>query len=77
MVSPEELESRHRLKLVKDQIEAETPVGEIKVIDCPYCHLKNYEGNSFCCDTLRRAVLAIMMGKRNEKIAEQSGRYVN
>lgn len=77
VITDEELESRKKLKRVKDQIESVSPVGEKKVIDCPYCGLKNYDGDGLCCDTLRRAVIAILSGKRMEQIQASRSRYVN
>jgi len=71
-ISPEELESRQKLKKVKEQIEAR-PTS----LECPYCGGLNAEGLPFCCDTLRHAVIAILTGKRMEKIQEAQSRYVN
>jgi len=78
-LTAKDLESRAKLKSVKDQIEAimANPDDDNPVIRCPYCHINNFDQLKFCCDTLRRGVLAIMMGKRAEKVQRGASQLVN
>jgi hypothetical protein len=74
MITAEDIRSRAKIKFVKDQILAARnadAVGGLPVIECPYCETKNYDGTNFCCETLRRCVVVILMGMRQDKIEEK------
>lgn len=58
-----------RLMLVQDQMLKKVPTGYKQKILCPYCGHWNMKGKPFCCDTLRKAVIAILSGRRALAIA--------
>lgn len=74
MITAEELLSRAKVKSVKDQITRSRAVGEMATITCPYCDALNVQGQNFCCETLRKCVITILMGLRQEKIEEAQRR---
>lgn len=74
-ISDEDLESRQKLKAVKDQIDAPAITGA-KSIHCPYCSTWNTDGDLLCCETLRKAVITILMGRR-QGVIEEATKYVN
>lgn len=57
---------------VERQIEAHVPAGVRRTIICPFCGHLNIRapGTLLCCDDLRKAMIAVLMGKRALKIAE-------
>jgi hypothetical protein len=74
MITAEDIRSRAKIKSVKDQILAARnaqDIGGVSMIECPYCGLKNYEGMELCCETLRRCVVVILMGMRQDQIEEK------
>jgi hypothetical protein len=80
MITDEDLESRQKIAHVKGQIlkaRMDHDIGGISVIECPYCNMKNYEGNELCCKLLRDCVITILMGLRQDQIESKVGRHVN
>lgn len=70
--------AEERVKAVERQINRHLPPGCRASILCPYCGTWNFnDGKGFCCDLLRRAVLAVMMGKRAMKMQEAAERANN
>ena len=78
-VSSEDIVARQRLKSVKDQIVAakDAPKGTVAQIVCPYCNTLNFEGGTICCETMRKAVITILMGLRQDAIEEKARRNAN
>ena len=79
MITAEELRSREKVRLVKEQILdiKGNPVGGKGVITCPYCGENNFEGSELCCKLLRDCVITILMGLRQGRIEEKASQYVN
>ena len=69
-ISDEDFDARQRLKMVKEQIDS--PHAGTFDLACPYCQAFTSPGKSFCCDTLRKAVITLLMGERQEAIEAQS-----
>ena len=61
-----------RMASVERQIHAKMPKGIIKRILCPYCGTWNVheKGKLLCCDTLRQAVIAVLVADRALAAAE-------
>ena len=61
-----------RMASVERQINAKMPKGIIKRILCPYCGTWNVheKGKLLCCDTLRQAVIAVLVADRALAAAE-------
>ena len=78
-VSTEDLAARNRLKCVKEQIEQaqSAPPGTIRQILCPYCDTLNTENHSVCCDTLRKAIVTVLIGQRQTDIENHARRHGN
>jgi hypothetical protein len=75
MITAEDIRARAKIKSVKDQIlkaRSEQHPGILSVIECPYCGIKNPEGDGLCCETLRKCVTVILMGMRQERIEEKT-----
>jgi hypothetical protein len=71
-ISDEDWEARQRLFMVKEQIDS-AHAGKFDIA-CPYCQAFNTPGKEFCCDLLRKAVITILMGRRQGMI-EAAGKY--
>lgn len=64
-----------RMLSVERQLHQHLPRGVQRNIVCPYCGRMNFQSNRrFCCDLLRRAVLAVLMADRMLKTAEAAER---
>jgi hypothetical protein len=76
-ISDSDYAARQRLWKVKQQINAPLALpGQIRTITCPYCESLNVEGQNLCCELLRKAVITILMGQRQEIIESATeGRY--
>lgn len=64
--SPEE-----KLASVESQISG---LGTVNLIDCPYCGKQSVNGQVFCCETLMKAIVAIMQRQEAQDLAEQAAR---
>lgn len=62
--------SEQKIESIRSQMDAAVPVGGTIVIRCPYCDTLNFEGVQMCCDTLRKACLAILERAQVEKFIE-------
>jgi hypothetical protein len=71
-VTDEEYQSRQKLLAVIEQIDQPDITG-CRTILCPYCDSFNVDGQNLCCDMLRKAVVVILMGRRNDAIARHIG----
>ena len=74
MITAEDIRSRAKIKLVKDQILAArkpNAIGGLTVIHCPYCGINNPDGAELCCKLLRDAVIVVLMGMRQDQIEER------
>lgn len=70
----EEQLAHDRLIRVQNQIFAK----HCLMILCPYCGKANFKRKrTFCCDTLRKAVIAILSGQRALAIAAAEERAAN
>ena len=59
-----------KMASVESQINAHHPPGCTITILCPFCGVLNLQGQLLCCEIMRKAVIAVMMGKRAIKMAE-------
>lgn len=73
----EEVLAQRRLERVQDQITRKLPTGVTRRILCPYCGSWNEPHEMLCCDTLRKAVIAVVSGQRALRIAEAAERAAN
>jgi hypothetical protein len=48
-----------------------------RILVCPYCNSDNLPHVPFCCDLMRKAVLAVLMGDRMMKQAQAAERAQN
>lgn len=67
-----------RMRSVERQIHRKLPAGLRRSIICPYCGALNYHepGGLFCCDTLRMAVVTVLVSDRALKAAEAGERSI-
>ncbi len=56
--------AEERMLSVERQIHAIVPKGAERVIMCPYCGSENLPHVPFCCDTLRHAVVTVLVADR-------------
>jgi hypothetical protein len=67
--------AEERILAVERQIRSPLPKGVERSILCPYCgELNIHNGQMFCCDLLRKAVLAVLIADRALKSAEAGER---
>ena len=61
-----------RMRAVERQIHRYVPPGVRRSIRCPYCNALNFHepGGLFCCDTLRHAVVTVLVADRALAAAE-------
>jgi len=70
----EEQIAHERLMLVQDQLNGPQTQRFGKIL-CPYCGHWNFKRTrTLCCDTLRKAIIAILSGERALRIAEAQQR---
>ena len=62
-----------RMETVERQIRAKCRAGYKRIL-CPYCGHWNKRGREFCCDLLRKAVVAVLLGDRALETAEAGER---
>jgi hypothetical protein len=63
----------NRMAAVERQIHAKCRSGYKRIL-CPYCGHWNKRGSEFCCDLLRKAVVAVLLGDRALETAEAGER---
>lgn len=56
--------AEERMASVERQVHAIVPKGAQRVIYCPYCQSENLPHVPFCCETLRRAVVTVLVADR-------------
>jgi hypothetical protein len=61
--------AEERMLAVERQVHALVPKGAERVIMCPYCQSENLPHVPFCCETLRHAVVTILVADRALKQA--------
>jgi hypothetical protein len=62
----EEMRGKHRMRLVEMQILSDN----CEKVVCPFCKEENLKAERrFCCDLLRKAVVAVLAGQRALKTA--------
>ena len=59
---------------VERQVHKKLPAGATRAILCPYCGTWNFPHRSFCCETLRYAIVTICVADRALKAAEATER---
>lgn len=69
--------AEERMVTVERQIHAPLVPGTERVILCPYCGSDNLPHVPFCCDTLRKAVIAVLMADRMMKNAQAAEKAAN
>lgn len=72
--------AHERLMSVQDQMFRKVPTGYRRKILCPYCghwNVRKPNENLLCCNTLRKAIIAILSGRRALKMAEAAERAQN
>ena len=74
---PEEQLAEERMASVVRQIHEPLRAGSIRTILCPYCDRFNFPHRELCCDLLRQAVIAVLLGDRMMKTAEAGERAMN
>ena len=52
--------SDERLLMVSRQLDAIAETPEVNAIGCPYCGEFTVEGETFCCQTLQNALMALL-----------------
>ena len=66
-----------RMASVERQLHQKIPPGIPRSILCPYCSSWNFPHRQFCCDTLRQAVVTVLMCDRALKVAEAAERAMD
>jgi len=61
--------AEERMLAVERQVHALVPKGAERVIMCPYCQSENLPHVPFCCETLRHAVVTVLVADRALKQA--------
>ena len=69
--------AEERMLSVERQVHAIVPKGAERVIICPYCQSENLPHVPFCCDTLRRAIVTVLVADRAMKQAAAAERAMN
>ena len=70
----EEQLAQERLESVVRQLNEPLRPDQKRVILCPYCDRFNFAHRELCCDLLRQAILAVLIGERMMKTAEAGER---
>ena len=67
-----------RMRAVERQIHRYVPPGVRRSIRCPYCNALNFHepGGLFCCDTLRHAVVTVLVADRALAAAEAGEKQI-
>jgi uncharacterized OB-fold protein len=66
--------AEERMAAVERQVHKVLPAGSTRAILCPYCGSWNFPHQSFCCETLRFAVVTICVADRALKTAQANER---
>jgi hypothetical protein len=56
--------AEERMLAVERQVHAIVPKGAERVILCPYCQSENLPHVPFCCETLRHAIVTVLVADR-------------
>ena len=69
--------AEQRMRSVERQIHRKLPEGVARSIRCPYCGSLNFhDGKMLCCETLRRAVVTVLVSDRALAAAEAGERTI-
>jgi uncharacterized OB-fold protein len=74
---PESVLAEENMASVERQIHKTVPRGTRHNILCPYCGRWNFPHRELCCDLLRQAVIAVLLGDRMMKTAEAGEKAMN
>lgn len=77
MPKSETQDGADKMAYVERQVLGRHARGCTITILCPWCSKLNLQGQLLCCDDLRKAVIAVLMGDRAMKIAEAAGQDGN
>jgi hypothetical protein len=69
--------AEERMAAVERQLQKNVPRGVKRFILCPYCGSWNFPHREFCCDLLRKAVVAVLVADRALKAAAAGEKVAN
>lgn len=64
-----------KMASVEQQINAHHPPGCTITLLCPFCGVLNLQGQLLCCHDMRKAIIAVQMGKRIMRLAEEASAH--
>jgi hypothetical protein len=64
-----------KMASVEQQINAHVPKGVTRTLLCPFCGWLNLQGQLLCCDDMRKAVIAVLSGKRMVRLAQEAAEH--
>lgn len=62
---------------IESQINAHHPPGCTITLLCPFCGTLNLQGQLLCCEDMRKGVIAVLMGKRALRVAQEAAEHGN